>query len=468
MRGPVGVLPLFSACSAAAQHAVPLQVPPKVGRGACAAPTHNRTAFNQDDLKHIFTPSWQECCSACASLSGCKAYTWNGGGLDNCDLKSAPNQPRPDPNSVSSIVGPHPPAPPTPSPTITPPPQPKPSPPTPSPPLPPVPPVERTWMNRSEPAGVRAHKLLGFMSLSEKVLMLHGQHSEDKEYGWYVGRVSGNPRLGIPTLQMNDGPQGFRDMNGSHAGSTTAYPSGLTVAASWDPEVAGVWGQSMGEEFSGKGSNVQLGPGLCIARIPQNGRNFEYMSGEDPFLGYTLVQPAIKGIQSKGVIANAKHWVANSQETHRTTDTSAGVGSVMCSYNKIQASPGSPSLWSCENPETLRRDLRERLGFNGWVMSDWGATHSPSINAGLDQEMPAGGSMNKAPSDPGNCDHLCALIANGTVTQQTVDASALRILTQMFAVGLFDGDVTSNATTARNVTSPAHTRAARRVASAGI
>ena len=82
---------------------------------------------------------------------------------------------------------------------------------------------------------------------------MHGQHSEDKDYGWYVRRVQGNARLGIPPLQMNDGPQGFRDMNNSHDGFSTAFPSGLTVAATWDVEMAAAWGNAMGAEFAGKG-----------------------------------------------------------------------------------------------------------------------------------------------------------------------------------------------------------------------
>lgn len=141
----------------------------------------------------------------------------------------------------------------------------------------------------------------------------------------------------------------------------------------------------MGDEFYRKGANIQLGPGLNLARVPLNGRNFEYLSGEDPYLGYTLAQPLIKGIQSQGVIANAKHWVENNQETDRSTVSAnvdertrhelyylpfygaveAGVGSFMCSYNKIN------DVWACENPETLNTDLKGHLGFNGFVMSDW-------------------------------------------------------------------------------------------------
>ena len=194
------------------------------------------------------------------------------------------------------------------------------------------------------------------------------------------------------------------------------------------------WGDGMGKEFFAKGANVQLGPGVCLARVPRNGRNFEYLSGEDPFLGYTLVQPVIKGIQQNKVVANAKHYVENNQETSRNSVSEivdartryemyypvfegaakAGVGSVMCSYNKING------VWSCENPETLG-DLKKHLGFKGYVMSDWGATHSTSIHQGLDVEMPGAGYMNPAKIE--------AMIANKTATKSDVHESVTRILT---------------------------------------
>ena len=131
---------------------------------------------------------------------------------------------------------------------------------------------------------------------------------------------------------------------------------------------------------------MQLGPGLCLARVPTGGRNFEYLAGEDPHLGAMLAGPVVKGIQSKNIIANAKHWVLNSQETDRMGDDAivdertrfelyypafeaaiaAGVGSMMCSYNRINGA------WACGQNATLNTDLRDRLGFDGWVMSDWG------------------------------------------------------------------------------------------------
>jgi beta-glucosidase len=312
-----------------------------------------------------------------------------------------------------------------------------------------------------ENARQRALDLLGKMTLDEKLSMLHGTS------GNYVGNVAAIPRLAIPALNLNDGPQGFRD--DAHPGTTTMFPSGGTVSASFDVDLLFQWGQAMGREFAGKGSNVQLGPGMNVARVPQNGRNFEYLSGADPFLGNKLAQGAIKGIQSTGVIANAKHWVENNQETNRDTvdetvdertrfelyyppfegAINAGVGSFMCSYNKIN------TLWSCENPTTLQHDLKEVLGFkDGWVMSDWGATHSTSIVEGLDQEMPSGAFFG---------DKLKQDVEAGTIPLGAVDDAVARVLTPMFAIGLFDRPANNN-TLENVVTSLAQSDIARDVA----
>ena len=209
------------------------------------------------------------------------------------------------------------------------------------------------WMNKADPPVVRAKALLAKMTQAEKLVMLHGAvvpgwgtECFNKTTGTipdktcaYTGNIPANIRLSIPPLNMNDGPQGFRENN--HPGTTTQFPSGLTVAAvkaptircesfccvlsiiathsrswvfqSWDVEVMQAWGAAMGAEFFAKGANVQLGPGLNVARVPNDGRNFEYCSGEDPFLGYHTGAAAVKGIQSQHVIANAKHYVNNNQ-----------------------------------------------------------------------------------------------------------------------------------------------------------
>eukprot|EP01052_Picozoa_sp_SAG31_P008457 SAG31_NODE_427_length_15813_cov_13.679649_19_plen_178_part_00 len=150
----------------------------------------------------------------------------------------------------------------------------------------------RPWMDRSLPPQTRAALLLQKMQLPEKLAMLHGATVP----GWgtecynkttgkipdpacaYTGNVAANNRLGIPPLHLNDGPQGFRE--NTHPGTTTQFPSGLAVAASWDVASMEAWGRAMGAEFFAKGANVQLGPGVCLARVPNDGRNFEYLSGE--------------------------------------------------------------------------------------------------------------------------------------------------------------------------------------------
>ena len=136
----------------------------------------------------------------------------------------------------------------------------------------------RPWLNAKLPPQQRAAALLAEMELEEKVTLMHGT-------GWgvgkYVGMTAPVDRLGIPALHLNDGPQGFR-CNGLGVcppGTSTQFPSGLTIAAAWDPGAAHAWGAAMGTEFFNKGAHVQLGPGMCIARVPNNGRNFEYQSG---------------------------------------------------------------------------------------------------------------------------------------------------------------------------------------------
>ena len=335
-----------------------------------------------------------------------------------------------------------------------------------------APPVPRPWMNLRETPEDRAAKLVKDMTLAEKLHLFHGSCDDNG----YVGNVCGIERLGIPSINLNDGPQGYRDTD--RPGTTTAFPCGLAIGATWDEQAAHDWGAAMGKEFYGKGANVQLGPGVCVARVPRNGRNFEYLSGEDPHLGYVLVQPVVKGIQSQGVVANAKHWVNNNQETDRFTvdeevdertqfelyyppfegAIAANVGSFMCSYNKIRSHSVQGTGWACENPETLQRDLKERLGYKGWVMSDWWATHSLSMMQGLDQEMPNDAHMNDSV--------LLEAVNSGALPMTRVDDAALRILTPLFSVGVFDANNTN--TQGNNVTSAEHVALARSLAAQSI
>ena len=276
-----------------------------------------------------------------------------------------------------------------------------------------------------------------------------------------------------PTACLTD-PSSLCSRDNASPGTTTAWPSGLTIAASFDAGAALEWGTGMGKEFYAKGSNIQLGPGVCLARVPRNGRNFEYISGEDPYLGYQMVGPAVRGIQSQKVIANAKHYALNNQETNRGAVSENidertrfemyyppfrgaadnGVGSMMCSYNKVNG------VWSCENPTTLALELKKWSGFDGFVMSDWGATHSASLAQGLDIEMPGAGYLNNKT--------LQMMLQRGDLSEADINDAALRILRQMYKVGVMDApkgawDVSK---ITANVTSAAAADSARRLAAA--
>lgn len=300
--------------------------------------------------------------------------------------------------------------------------------------------VTGRWTDKRLSSTQRAAHLLGAMTKDEKVHMVHGACMTCP----WVGHVPENKRLGIPPMTLHDGPQGVR--NSPLADNTsTSWPGAMAVAASWDPDAAYTWGVAMGKEFHGKGVNVDLGPGLNLARVPSNGRNFEYMSGEDPYLGYKLAGPTIRGIQEQKVMACAKHWVVNSQEVHRMDGSEdvdertlhevyyppfeaaidAGLASVMCSYNQINGTH------ACENSASLKEDLKGTLGFKGFVMSDWGAVHSPSLDRGLDQEMPFGGMVNEITS------------AIGILKEADVDESVSRILWAMFQTGVMDEPVSA-------------------------
>lgn len=135
----------------------------------------------------------------------------------------------------------------------------------------------------------------------------------------FTGSTTSNERLKVPRVNYQDGPQGFR--NNKFHSTTTAWPGALAYTCSWDRDLVHEWGSAMGKEFYDKGAGVQLGPALNVQRIPVNGRNFEYLSGEDPYLGAELAGPVITGIQGSGVMANMKHYVNNNQEVNRRTQS---------------------------------------------------------------------------------------------------------------------------------------------------
>ena len=269
-------------------------------------------------------------------------------------------------------------------------------------------------MNQSLTPHQRATLLANAMNLSQKLMMMHGPLSGPtvecpEKYGPlcnYTGNVYPQPQLSIPQLKLNDGPQGFRDLSvgapWSASFGTTAFPSSITAAATFDRALIHEWGLAIGEEFYHKGANVWLGPGLNLNRFPRGGRNFEYGSGEDPHVGYHFGYHVSRAVQSKGVIATAKHFVDNNQELDRTTVSenvmvqaqhelyyppfagavAGGAGAVMCSYNR------GYGKYSCAHPEYIDTELKGRLGFTGFVMTDWGAGETPLDGMSADMEMP--------------------------------------------------------------------------------
>jgi len=299
------------------------------------------------------------------------------------------------------------------------------------------------------------------MTFGEKIAMIAGAG------GGYVGNIPANSRLGIPALNLQDGPAGIGDgVNG-----VTALPAPIAIGASWDTALARQYGIYLGAEARGKGVGVLLGPTINMARAYQWGRNFEAF-GEDPYLSGALAAAEIPGIQSQGVIATAKHFVCYEEENNRTLISSeadertrqevyyqpfldavhAGAGAVMGSYNRLN------SRHACET-EALNASLKKLWGFNGFLMSDWGATFSTvaGIDNGMDMDMYAGYYTSNA---------VAGEIQSGNVPPAELDGMVGRILTAMFQFGLFDNPSTGNL--GAGVTNAAHTQFARAAATEGM
>ncbi|MBN1411109.1 MAG: glycoside hydrolase family 3 C-terminal domain-containing protein [Spirochaetales bacterium] len=323
--------------------------------------------------------------------------------------------------------------------------------------------AEQPWMDASITASERADLLLEAMTAEQKVAMCHGA------WGAYTGNVPGIPELGIPALCLSDGPQGARI---GPDGNVTCFAAPITLAASWNVDLALAFGRAYGAEQKGKGTNITLAPMMNLSRIPQGGRNWEGY-GEDPFLSACMAAAEVKGIQSNGIIACAKHFIGNEQETNRGSNSSAiddrtlhevylqpfkacieaGAGSLMGAYNKVNWT------YSCENSYIMNTVIYGELGFKGFIMSDWGATHStvPSANNGLSLEMPGSGYFGGS---------LLRAVKNGDVSPQRLNLMVKRILVPMFEAGLFDRK--PEGSTSANVTSPSHTQTAQDMAAQGL
>ncbi len=316
--------------------------------------------------------------------------------------------------------------------------------------------ANRPWMDKSLPPERRAELVLGQMTLDEKIGMLHGEGM----HGWRnispaiqavqaqgnggAGFVLGVPRLGIPAIQMSDAAYGVRSSaeNGRYS---TALPSNLASAASWDPQAACAYGKLIGQELRAQGYNMTLGGGVNLTREPRNGRTFEYM-GEDPLLAGTLVGERIRCEGAEHVISDIKHYALNGQESGRQeVDVHIGeramresdllafeigveVGkpnAVMCSYNGVNGE------YACENKYLLTDVLKKEWKFPGFVISDWAATHSTekASAAGLDQEQPLDEFFGPKLKDA---------VQAGRVPMAELDEHVRRVLYAEFASGVAD------------------------------
>jgi len=334
----------------------------------------------------------------------------------------------------------------------------------------------KPWMNTKLSPDERARLLDAELTLDERIGLVHGPMAMPYKIKTIpkgaigsAGYIAGVERLGIPALQESDASLGVTNPLGMRPGDgATALPSGLALAATFNPKLAYDGGALVGREARAKGFNVQLAGGVNLARDPRNGRNFEYL-GEDPLLAGTLAGESIKGIEAQNVVSTVKHFALNGQETnrhwansvieegaHRESDLLAfqiaiekgQPGSVMCAYNLVNGD------YSCGNDHLLNGVLKGDWAYKGWVMSDWGAVHAMNYAVkGLDQQ--SGEQLDDqvwfgAP--------LKAAVEKGEVPAARLSDMTRRILRSMFAAGLFDVpttkseiDYTTNAEIARKV-----------------
>lgn len=311
------------------------------------------------------------------------------------------------------------------------------------------------WMNPALPPDERANLVIGQMTLDEKIQLVHGVRTYfqvgEPGYKKAPGSLEGDgyvpaiPRLALPALQIVGAGVGVTNWGRRAGGQSTALPSALAETASWNPALAYEFGALIGRETRDQGFNVSIGGGVNLTRDPRDGRNFEY-HGEDPLLAGTILGRELKGIQTQHLVATIKHYAVNDQETGRSEVNSiidersmhesdllafeialreSNAGAMMCSYNRVNG------VHSCENDHLLNEVLKRSWGFHGWVMSDWGGTHSTvkAALAGLDQEMDRGVYFS---------DKLKQAVEKGDVPVARLDDMVHRILRTEFACGIVD------------------------------
>ena len=311
------------------------------------------------------------------------------------------------------------------------------------------------WMNKSLSPDERADLVLKQLTLEEKINLLHGtgmpffgpQTPDTKDSNGGAGYVPGIPRLGIPGINMADAAYGVTH-SADKGRYSTALPSDLAGAATWDIEGAQEYGALIGRELREQGYSMTLGGGVNLTREPRNGRTFEYM-GEDPILAGTMVGNVMKGLQAQHIIGDIKHYALNDQESGRNavnvniskramreSDLFAfeiglrisDAQGVMCSYNRVNG------VYACENKYLLTDVLKHDFKFPGFVLSDWTGTHSTELAsaAGLDNEEPFADFYGAT---------LLSAVKAGKVPVSQVDDHAHRILRAEFASGIVDDPV---------------------------
>jgi beta-glucosidase len=310
----------------------------------------------------------------------------------------------------------------------------------------------------------RVDALLAEMTLTEKIALLSGRDL------WHTVPIE---RLGIPSIAMTDGPHGVRAANpetGRKVGPATAFPTGVSMGACWNLDLIEQVGQALGEETRGLDCDILLGPCVNIVRDPRGGRNFETYS-EDPFLAGRTAAAFIKGVQSRGVGTSLKHYAVNNYEIERFRASSeidertlreiyltqfemavreSQPWTVMCAYNRVNG------VYASQHEYLLNQILRREWGFQGAVISDWGANHTvfESIAGGLDLEMPGPARYYKL---------LGEAVENWQIPIEAVDAAARRVLRLVVLSGRMDGKMPKGA-----VNTPAHRTLARRLAEEAI
>lgn len=342
--------------------------------------------------------------------------------------------------------------------------------------------VTPAYLDETIPVEERIEDVLNRMTTEEKVAIIHAQSKFSS---------AGVPRLGLPEIWTTDGPHGIRpevfwdqwDQAGWTNDSCVAFPALTCLAATWNPEMARLYGKSIGEEARYRKKDVILGPGVNIYRTPLNGRNFEYM-GEDPYLAARMVVPYIRGVQENGVATCVKHFALNNHEVNRhntnvVVDDRAlyeiylpafkaavqegGTWAIMGAYNLYKGQH------ACHNKYLLNDILKKEWGFDGVVISDWGGTHHTmeAIQNGLDLEFGTwtnglAGGAKKAYDNYHLALPYLRLIREGKVGTDELNDKARRVLRLMFRTTLNPHRPLGS------MLSEAHDDAARRIAEEGI